>query len=248
MYKVYLSPSNQMHNRCQYGDVEGKHCPQLAAMIAERLTAKGYECKTRTPSNSLTANMAEAKKWGADLYVPLHTNAAGSGARGTRFGYYGPRADSKAACEVFKAVWSRFYPLPDKVKTCEYNNFGEAKRPHCPSVYAELIFHSNAEDAAFLHEHMAECADALVACVEAYFAAKLGGTLPTVLVTLKRGSKGEAVKELQAALNMAGAVLVVDGSFGPLTEEALMKYQASKKIEADGICGPVTWGKIKQGG
>lgn len=246
MYKVYLSPSNQMHNRCQYGDVEGKHCPQLAAMIGERLAAKGFAFKIRTPTNSLTANMAEAKKWGADLYIPLHTNAAGAGARGTRFGYYGPRADSKAACEVFKAVWQRFYPLPDKVKTCEYNNFGEAKRPHCPSVYTEQLFHSNPDDAKLLHEHMPECADAMVECIEAYFAAKESGTFPTVLVTLRNGSKGEPVRELQTALNKAGAALKVDGSFGPLTEEALKKYQASQKIKADGICGPATWGKIKQ--
>lgn len=246
MKRVYLSPSNQMHNRCQYGDVEGKHCPQLAAMVAERLTAKGYGCKIRVPSNSLSANMAEAKRWGADLYIPLHTNAGGAGARGTRFGYYAPRTDCQAACKVFKDVWSQFYPLPAKVKTCEYNSFGEAKRTHCPSVYTELIFHSNTDDAKFLHEHMAECADTLVACVEAYFAGKASGTLPTVRATLRKGSKGEAVKELQTALNKAGASLVVDGSFGPVTEAALKAYQTAQNIEADGVCGPITWGKIYQ--
>lgn len=64
--------------------------------------------------------------------------------------------------------------------------------------------------------------------------------------TVRVGSTGEAVRALQTALNKAGAMLVVDGSFGPLTESALKAYQTAQKIEADGICGPVTWGKIYQ--
>jgi N-acetylmuramoyl-L-alanine amidase len=54
--------------------------------------------------------------------------------------------------------------------------------------------------------------------------------------TIRKGSKGEAVKVLQQALH-----LLADGSFGPLTEEAVKEFQHSHGLTADGIVGPATW-------
>lgn len=53
---------------------------------------------------------------------------------------------------------------------------------------------------------------------------------------LKKGSKGEAVKQLQRALN-----LIPDGIFGTLTEEAVKAFQKSKGLKQDGIVGDKTW-------
>lgn len=53
--------------------------------------------------------------------------------------------------------------------------------------------------------------------------------------TLKRGSKGDLVKKMQAVLG-----LTADGDFGPGTEAALKKWQASKGLTADGVAGPKT--------
>jgi peptidoglycan hydrolase-like protein with peptidoglycan-binding domain len=33
----------------------------------------------------------------------------------------------------------------------------------------------------------------------------------------------------------------VDGDFGPATESALKKFQKVTNLEADAICGPLTW-------
>jgi N-acetylmuramoyl-L-alanine amidase len=245
MKRVYLSPSNQMRNECVWGDVEGKHAVELANLIGQRLTAHGIEWKIRKPSNSLSANMREAKAWGADLYLPLHTNAAGAGARGTRFGYNSKRADSKAACQVFMKRWQTFYPLPDHVKLAVYDHFGEAKSPHCPSVYVELVFHSNVNDAAWFHANMGACADCLVECVLDYFTGhEAEAPKPTTLPTLKRGSKGEYVKSMQHLLNQYGAELAVDGDFGPITQAAVKAFQALHHLTVDGICGPITWNAL----
>jgi len=35
-----------------------------------------------------------------------------------------------------------------------------------------------------------------------------------------------------------------DGDFGPQTKDAVIKYQRSRGLEADGICGPQTWGAL----
>lgn len=59
--------------------------------------------------------------------------------------------------------------------------------------------------------------------------------------TLKNGSKGEAVMELQRFLNATlNLGLVVDGKLGPKTILILKKWQNDHKLKADGLIGPTT--------
>jgi len=62
--------------------------------------------------------------------------------------------------------------------------------------------------------------------------------------TIKKGSSGELVKELQVLLNKNGASLVIDGKFGKLTKAAVIGYQDKNSLEKDGIVGKLTWGKL----
>jgi hypothetical protein len=58
---------------------------------------------------------------------------------------------------------------------------------------------------------------------------------------LKKGSKGEAVKELQRFLNAElGLNLAVDGDMGPATVDAVKRYQLENGLKADGVVGPKT--------
>jgi len=56
---------------------------------------------------------------------------------------------------------------------------------------------------------------------------------------LKKGSKGEEVKQLQAKLG-----LTADGVFGPGTEKQLKAWQTKNGLTADGIAGPATLAKL----
>jgi len=56
---------------------------------------------------------------------------------------------------------------------------------------------------------------------------------------LAQGSVGEAVKEVQKALNVP-----VDGFFGPQTEEAVKKFQTEQGLPVDGVVGPRTRAKL----
>jgi putative chitinase len=56
---------------------------------------------------------------------------------------------------------------------------------------------------------------------------------------LRRGSKGEEVKRMQAKLGLSA-----DGDFGPGTEAALKKWQAANGLTADGVAGPKTLAKL----
>jgi len=56
---------------------------------------------------------------------------------------------------------------------------------------------------------------------------------------IKKGSKGDDVKQLQEILG-----LKVDGDFGPITHEAVKKYQFNTGLIPDGIVGPKTWASL----
>ena len=56
---------------------------------------------------------------------------------------------------------------------------------------------------------------------------------------LKKGSKGEEVKELQKALG-----ITADGIFGPGTEAVVKNFQQENGLDYDGIVGKKTWEKL----
>jgi peptidoglycan hydrolase-like protein with peptidoglycan-binding domain len=63
--------------------------------------------------------------------------------------------------------------------------------------------------------------------------------------TVRKGSKGEAVKGLQNALRQRGVGhLDIDGVFGPATETAVRRFQRDANLAEDGIAGPDTWGAL----
>jgi len=64
-------------------------------------------------------------------------------------------------------------------------------------------------------------------------------------VTLKRGSKGEAVKELQRFLNVKlNLGLIIDGKLGPKTILVIKQWQKDNGLVADGLIGNKTKEKM----
>lgn len=68
-----------------------------------------------------------------------------------------------------------------------------------------------------------------------------------LLPTLKRGSKGEKVKELQELLLKLGYKLPkygADGDFGKETEAAVKQFQKDWGLKEDGVVGPATYERL----
>ena len=59
------------------------------------------------------------------------------------------------------------------------------------------------------------------------------------MITLKIGSNGQEVKQLQEKLG-----ILADGNFGPITEAKLKAWQAANGISANGIADAATWDKM----
>jgi peptidoglycan hydrolase-like protein with peptidoglycan-binding domain len=62
--------------------------------------------------------------------------------------------------------------------------------------------------------------------------------------TLRKGSQGEAVKDLQRMLNSVGYNVKVDGINGSETEGAVKNFQKSVGLQVDGIAGKNTYNAL----
>ena len=72
---------------------------------------------------------------------------------------------------------------------------------------------------------------------------------PVQKPTLRKGDKGDAVRELQTDLQQLGYGLGsygVDGDFGRATMAAVQLFQHDHGLTVDGICGPKTWTAIEK--
>lgn len=65
------------------------------------------------------------------------------------------------------------------------------------------------------------------------------------MTVLKKGSKGESVKDLQSRLKQLGYIIDVDGVFGNITYTTVKSFQAKYKLTVDGIVGDDTWKQLK---
>ena len=73
--------------------------------------------------------------------------------------------------------------------------------------------------------------------------------LPAGKPTLRKGSKGDAVRELQTMLLKLGYDLGpcgIDGDFGKATEAAVRSFQSDHRLAVDGVVGKNTWAELEK--
>jgi peptidoglycan hydrolase-like protein with peptidoglycan-binding domain len=62
---------------------------------------------------------------------------------------------------------------------------------------------------------------------------------------LRQGARGDAVREAQQLLTAHGHPLTADGAFGPRTHDAVVAFQRSRGLQADGVIGPATMRELR---
>lgn len=270
--RVYLSPSDQRRNTyAAGGTTEAIQCGRIAEACKAALERSGVEVMVGQ-YDTMANRVAASNKFGADLHVPIHTNAANGKATGTHIFCYSNTKDSKgnyiinknsAGYKACKAVLDVLGPLtpgaPDVIRA--YPALYEVKHPAAATVYIEVDFHDVPRVAEWIIANTTVIGETIakglcnalgVPFVESEntpvpVPAEKDTRLPMQVRMLKRGMKGADVKTLQAALIAYGCscgAAGADGDFGAGTEAALKQFQTRYSLGADGIAGKGTWGKL----
>lgn len=163
--KIYISPSNQDGNKYAYGNTtEDVQCGKIAKALEAALKRCGFQTKVE---QYLTAQQRckNSDAWGADMHVPIHTNAYNGNVGGTRIFYYNA---GKEACEC---VFEFLAPIsPGASENVSRNTtWIETKTPKAISVYIEVEFHDVAACAKWIIEHTTEIGEAICKGICKYY-------------------------------------------------------------------------------
>ena len=142
MAKVYLSPSNQTDNRYAYGNTtEAVQCGKIADACRTALERSGVTVKLMH-DESMQEKCAASNAFGADLHVPIHTNAFNGTVSGTRMFYYAEGGEGQNACQ---AIFARLAPVtPGTSENIRADaSLYEVRVPSAPTAYIECEFHDN---------------------------------------------------------------------------------------------------------
>lgn len=164
MKKIYFSPSDQIRNSYAVGNTdEAEQCRQIALLAVEAAKRCGFEAMTNTTDDSkesMEHRIAESNAWGADVHVPIHTNAYNGQVQGTRLFC---SAIPGTGHDICKAVMSALAPITpggsDSITTARFTEIVAANAPTC---YIEVAFHDNTEEARWIIDHKQEIAEAIV--------------------------------------------------------------------------------------
>lgn len=151
--KIYLSPSSQEDNAYAYGNTnEEVQCRRIADACEVALKRCGFDVKNGGYGDMYT-RVDESNAWGADLHVPIHTNAFNGKVTGTRIFCWD---DSGEGYEASKAIFNVLAPLT--IGTSENirvdDELYEVRDTHMPAVYIEVEFHDVPEAAKWIIENV----------------------------------------------------------------------------------------------
>lgn len=158
--KIYLSPSNQEGNMYAYGNTnEMEQCNRIADAAKAALERCGFDVKKAPKGQAMRTSIAESNAWGADLHIPIHSNAGGG--QGTVvFVYNKNTTNMKFAEPIYREVQA-VTPGGIDYGIRENPGLAELNSTNAIAVYVEADFHDNKEIAKWLIENPAVVGEAI---------------------------------------------------------------------------------------
>ena len=158
--KIYLSPSAQPANNYAAGDTnEQAQCNRIAEAAKSALERCGFAVRKAPEGQGYKENVDESYAWGADLHIPIHTNAGG-GAGTVVFVHGGTAKQMQYAKPIYDEVQAASPGTTDygvRVNSGLY----ELGYTTATAVYVECEFHDRADLAAWIIEHTTELGEAI---------------------------------------------------------------------------------------
>ncbi len=170
---IYLSPSTQERNLYVNGGTEEEWMNRLADAMVPYLTASGIRYTRNTPQMTAASSIRQSNQGSYDLHLALHSNAAPEGLYGQKRGiivfYYPGSQQGKRAATMIVDGLKEIYPLPNDVRAEPSTTIGEVTKPIAPSVFIELGYHDNRDDAAWIKDNIETAARNIVLSLTEYF-------------------------------------------------------------------------------
>lgn len=170
---IYLSPSTQENNYYVTGGTEEQWMNRLADAMVPYLTASGIQYVRNTPEMTAASSIRASNAGNYDLHLALHSNAAPEGQYGTIRGiivfYYPGSSSGRRAAQIVADNLKAIYPLPDNVRAESTTAIGEVRRVRAPSVFIELGYHDNPDDATWVTNNLDAIARNIVLSLTEYF-------------------------------------------------------------------------------
>lgn len=158
--KIYLSPSAQPANNYAAGDTnEQAQCNRIAEAAKSALERCGFAVRKAPEGQGYKENVDESNAWGADLHIPIHTNAGG-GAGTVVFVHGGTAKQMQYAKPIYDEVQATSPGTTDygvRVNSGLY----ELVYTTATAVYIECEFHDRADLATWIIEHTTELGEAI---------------------------------------------------------------------------------------
>lgn len=168
MYKIFLSPSNQFENKyANMNTNEGEQMGKVAVALRKALLRCGFGVMLMH-NYSMAKKVVEANNYGADLYVPIHSNAYNGEVGGTRlFCYSKPGKGYEACLTILRRLGIVTPGEPDIINT--YPDLYEVRIPKAPTAYIEVDFHDVPDIAKWITTHIDDIAEAICHGICDYF-------------------------------------------------------------------------------
>ena len=173
MPKVFLSPSTQEWNQYATSGNEELYMNLLADRMEPYLRSCGITYVRNDPARNFAGAIKDSNSTYYDVHLALHSNAAPESLAGKLRGidiYFAPKSSSsEQLANIIANNLKSIYPLPDKVSAVPTYSLGEVLRTKAVAVLAELGYHDNFSDEAWLKNNLEIIARNIVRSLCDYF-------------------------------------------------------------------------------
>lgn len=151
--KIYLSPSAQPSNLYAAGNTnEQAQCNWIAEAAKTALERCGFDVKKAPEGQSYQDNVAESNAWGADIHVPIHTNAGGG--HGPIVFIYGRTTARIALAQPVYDALNAVVPTASGYGVQAKPGLYEVANSKAKCVYIECAFHDNKSEAQWIIDNV----------------------------------------------------------------------------------------------